>query len=281
MARTQTSVARRASKQDDLFRLGWRYKKRATPNADGEFDYDIVPLRDEDLLYPQEDDFIVHNDNHITDVPYLRNVFKTQTADSPRYRILCDHIIDFQHGDVQPLGPDITALEGEPLEWDGSRGTFPVKDMQSKVLFVLEDTSPSTRPKDLGPKVKLYYRAGVPLYILCDPPYGGGKRRARGILPYRAGPKGYELQPLDANGRYWIEAIGVFIGIVDGRVVCFDKDGKRIEDYTGLHSQLQSERFRADEEKARAEQEKARAEAAEARIRELEAKAKKQRRRKK
>jgi Putative restriction endonuclease len=273
MAHVQPSVARRTRKQVDPFLLGWRYVKRSRPNKNGDYEYDIVPLRDEDLLNPQEDDFIVHNDNHITDVPYLRNVFKAKTAHRPRIRIMCDHIIDFQHGGVQPLGPDITALEGEPLEWDGSRGTFPVKDMQSQVLFVLEDTSPSTRDKDVGPKKKLYYRAGVPLYIICDAPYGGA-RRPRGILPYQAGPEGYKLLPLDADGRFWIEAIGVFIGILDGRVVCFDKDGKRIEDYPKISAQLQ-------QEKARTEQEKARADAAEARLRELEATAKQPHKRKK
>ncbi len=270
MAHTQPSVARRTDKKTDPFRLGWRYLKRPQPNADGDYEYDEVPLRDEDLLFPQEGDFIVLNENHISDVFYLRGVFKTQTKNKPRIRVLTDHIIDFQHGGVQPLGPDQTVLEGEPLEWDGRRGTFPVKDMQSRVLFVLEDTSPSTRDKDLGPKVKLYYRAGVPLYIICDPPYGGG-RKPRGILPYLAGPRGYKLQPLDVHGRFWIEAVQVFIGIENGRVVCFNKDGKRIEDLD----------VRVQHEKERAEQEKARADAAEARLRELEAQLKRTKRRKK
>ena len=33
----------------------------------------------------------------------------------------------------------------------------------------------------------------------------GGSKKPFGILPYQAGPADYELLPLDANGRFWID----------------------------------------------------------------------------
>lgn len=263
MATAPITEERRAE-QDDPFRLGWRYQKVVLPN--GTEDTEIVPLREEDLLYPQEEDFVVQNDLHITDVFYLLMVFRARTAGNPGIRVLGDHRIDFQHGGVRPLGPDVAVLNGEPLPWDGSRGTFPVRDMKARALFVIEVTSPNTRAKDIGPKLNLYYRAGVPLYVIADPPYGGSETPV-GIMAFQAGPEFYESLPIGKDGRFWLEVVNVWLGIEDGRVACYDADGKRIGGYEEVNAELQKEKARAD--------------AAEARLRELEARIKKPKRRKK
>jgi colicin import membrane protein len=276
MARSQSSAARR-TKAEDPYRIGCRYVKRGRI-------YETVPLTEEDLLYPQEGDQIVQNDFHASDFLYLLSVFREKAKTKPGVRILGDHRIDFQVPGLQPLGPDITVLDGEPLEWDRDKGTFPVVDMKSRPLFVIELTSPTTRRKDVNEKVGLYYRAGVPLYILVDAPYGGSKKPL-GIVPYQAGPNKYELLPVDANNRFTLGIFDLSLGIEDGHVVCFDIQGAPIGDYSHFVAEAEREKARADEEKARADEEKARADeekaradaaesradAAEARIQELEA----------
>ena len=287
MSRTQPSANRVVG--EDPLRFGYRYLKTTLP--DGEEDIEIVPLSEEDLLHPQEDDFIVHNDYHIANVVYLYGVFRTRTAKLTGIRVLGDHIVDFQHGNVQPLGPDITLLNGEPLPWDRGRATFPVGDMKARVLFVLEITSPSTRKKDLGLKKELYYRAGVPLYVIADPPFGGG-RKPLGIIAFQAGPNGYESLKIAHDGRLWLDIVDVWLGIEDGQVVCYDENGQRIFDHKEALTEWLAEKNRAEreekiarqekaradkekkiaqQEKARADKEKTRADSAEARIRELEA----------
>jgi hypothetical protein len=300
MARSQSSAERR-TKPDDPYRIGCRYIKRGKR-------YDMVPLTEEDLLYPQEGDQIVQNDLHACDVVYLTQSFRARAANQRSIRILSDHCIDFQIDGLQPLGPDITVLNGEPREWDRRKGTFPVVDMKARPLFVMEITSPNTRRKDFNEKLDLYYRAGVPLYIIVDAPYGGSKK-PRGIVPYQAGPDKFELLAVDANGRFTLDIFDLTLSIVDGHILCVDADGVPIGDYLQIVAELDREKTRADnaealaqreklyaeQEKARAEQEKARAEqerlyaaqekaraeAAEARIRELEALIKNPKRRKK
>ena len=205
---------------------------------------ETVPLTEEDLLYPQEGDQIVQNDFHASDFLYLMEVFRDKAKNKPGIRILGDHRIDFQVPGLQPLGPDITVLDGEPREWDREKGTFPVIDMKSRPLFVMELTSPTTRSKDVKEKVGLYYRAGVPLFILVDAPYGGGKK-PRGIVPYQAGPGKYELLPLDANNRFTLGIFDLSLGIEDGHVVCFDIQGAPIGDYSYFVDQAEQEKARA------------------------------------
>jgi Uma2 family endonuclease len=276
MPKTQHATERRT--EATPYQYGYRYLRVVRP--DGTEGTDIVPLREEDLLHPQEGDFIVQNDYHISDVLYLIAVFRAQTASLPGIRVFGDHIIDFQHGGVQPLGPDVTVLNGETLKWDRGRATFPVGDMKARVLFAIEVTSPSTRKKDLGPKLDLYYRAGVPLYVIVDAEYGGGKKPV-GVMAHQAGPEFYEPLDVNDNGRFWLDIVNVWIGIEDGHVACYDQDGSRISAPEEAIRDLKHERARAEQERARAEQEKARAETAEARVRELEAKIKKTNRRKK
>ena len=47
------------SDKDDPFRYGWRYVRRVQP--DGTTVIDQIPLTFEDLLYPEEDDFVVQD----------------------------------------------------------------------------------------------------------------------------------------------------------------------------------------------------------------------------
>ena len=56
-------------KQADPFWLGTRYLKEVGP--DGEERSRMVPLREEDLLFPQEEDRLVVNYWHVVNMTYL------------------------------------------------------------------------------------------------------------------------------------------------------------------------------------------------------------------
>ncbi|WP_439623504.1 Uma2 family endonuclease [Gemmata sp.] len=230
---------------DDPFALGWRY----TPDGDPEW---RVPLTEEDLLYPQEADFVVNNEAHIDDLRYLVAVFRERIAGREGLRVLGDHMVDFEVPGLRILGPDVIVFNGEAREWDRNRAVFPVKKMGARPLIVVEITSPTTRRKDLTDKPNLFYRAGVPLFVLIDLPYGGGKRPS-GITAFQAGPTEYEPLPPEPDGRVWLEVVEVFLRSEGNRVVCYTPDGQRIEDDTELRKSLAAEKARADAEKARAD----------------------------
>ncbi len=260
MARAQKSAERRTKSQNP-FEFGFRFE---TSGA-------MIPLTEDDLLHPREGDKVMEKDEHDADRAYLKYVFKSRTAKKPEVRVFSDHGIDFQRGDVQPLSPDIAVLVGEPLEWVDQGAVFPVADMNSHIRCIIELTSKSTRRTAMVRKAPLYYRGGVPLYIIADMPYSEIKR-PRGLLPFKAGAKEYELLPLDSHGRFWLEVIGVWLAIENGRIVCFDADGKRIGDYTTVDEQRRIATELAETEKTLRL-------AGEARIRELEAQLKKSKKR--
>lgn len=259
---------------DDPFARGWRH----TDRRDGQW---RVPLAEDDLLYPQEGDFVVNNAAHNDDREHLVAVFRERTVGKDGIRVFGDHLIDFGVEGMPNLGPDVIVLNGEPRPWNRNVAVFPVKAMGARPLIVVELTSPTTRKKDLAEKPGLFYRAGVPIYVLIDLFYGGGKNPG-GIVAYQAGPTGYEDLPPEPNGWVWLEVVEVFLAAEDDRIVCYDRDRQRIGNYTELCLQrraalsvastarTEAETAR-DAEKVRADAERQRADAAERKTLELEA----------
>lgn len=260
---------------ENPFALGWRCRDG------GEV---VLPLSAQDLLWQEEGDQIVTSDHHDQDMKYLAEVLRWRVLGKPGLRVFSDHCIDFQAPGLGIIGPDVILLNGEPRPWDGSKGTFPVRDMAARPLYTFEVTSPGTRPRDLKERLDQYYRAGVPVYILIDPPYGGGKR-PQDVVAFQAGPTGYERLPARADGRVWVEAAEVWVGLEDTRLVCYLPGGERIPDAVSTrghlafaHQQLAAARGRAEEaagraeaQRQRADAEKARADEAARKVAELEA----------
>jgi Uma2 family endonuclease len=237
---------------DDPFALGWRYDPTA---PDG-----VRPLTEDDLVFPAEEDFVVNNHAHIEDRGLVAAVFQLRALGRPGLRVLGNHRIDFQVPGLKPLGPDVIVLNGEDRPWDPGRGTFPVVSMAARPLVVVEITSPTTRRKDLTEKMTRFYQAGVPLYVLVDLPYGGG-RRPRGIVAHQAGPAGYEPLPPAADGRVWVEVVDVWLADEAGRVALYDAASRRFADYATTKLQLVSETARADAERKKADAERKKADA--------------------
>jgi hypothetical protein len=217
------AAARVTTADTDKWRYGERYLHRVGP--DGSVSYEIVPLKKEDLLFPQEGDRPVLTDDHSCDTHYLFGVLRSRAAKTPGRRVFTDHRIDFEVPGIEPLGPDVLVLDGVG-EWDGSRGTFPVRSMGATTLLGIEVTSPDSRRYDLGEKLDLYYRCAMPWYAIVDRQSGDGHQVR--VLAYRASDERYVEVPPDNRGRVWLEPVGLWLGVADRRATFYDKRGRKI-----------------------------------------------------
>jgi len=262
-------------RQADPFWLGSRWLKEVGP--DGEVRYREVPLREEDLLFPEEEDRLVINDCHLRNVSYLKGVLDILMENRPGAKVFSDHRIDFGVEGINPLGPDVVVFVDLNEVWDGKKGTFEVVEFAARPLLVVEVTSPSTRPNDLAPKVDLYFEAKVPFYAIVDdgPQSDWSPVVLRG---YRATPEGYSLVEPDEKGWLWLSPLNLWL-VPDGeKVFLCSADGVRLPEWRETHAankkaivrieeletlteeailaRQEAERARADEIRKRADAEK-------------------------
>lgn len=259
IAPSEIELAPSSQSQSDPYRYGWRYVRRELPEG-GEI-FDQVPLTLEDVLYPEVEDFHVHSKAHEDTCTYLSNVFNACLKDDPTAVVLDDVRIAWDTLGLRPNGPDIAVIRGvrEQRNWS----TFDVAAEGVRPDLIIEITSPETRSNDLIDKVEIYAQAGIPLYIIADTRRWKGQETLY-LLGYQLTPHGFEVIAPDQRGWYWIEVIGVWLGLYDNRVTCFDRAGNSIGDYAAIAAARATAETRAIESEARAE-------AAETRMRELEA----------
>ena len=258
--------------EDDPFRYGWRYVRRTRP--DGSEYVDIVPLSHEDLLYPEEDDFVAQKPPHCRDTAYCHAALTAFHASQADVVVLGDCRVDWGVAGVRPLGPDILVLFGV-RQWF-QQGTFRIAVEGGQPILVLEIASPSTREHDLQPKMGLYFRAGVQLYVILDRgPQGEDPAR---LLGYRRGPTGWLPMTPDAQGHLDLAPVRLRLGIENDHPWLYDAaTGQRLPDYTELTQTLTDTQVRANAEaearaaaEARARDEAQARAALEQRLRELE-----------
>ncbi len=248
-----------AGASTDPYRYGWRYVCRT--GANGRAVWEQVPLTLQDVLHPQEGDFVIQSDAHARRCRYLADVFEARLAADPSAVVLSDVLIAWDVPGLKAHGPDIAVILGvqERKDW----GTFDVADEGVRPALIVEVTSPETARLDRVTKLRQYARARVPLYVIVDT----ARRRRQPVLRllgYQLTPDGYQSLALDEQGRLWLEPVRCWLGIQENEIVCYDEAGQALGDYRALAAAL------AQETEARAEAER-RAEAAETRLRELEA----------
>jgi len=243
---------------EDPFRYGWRYKKITKP--DGTVDYDQVPLTLEDLLFPEEGDFVVQTESHKRDWVYLDLVFDSQLADDPSAVVLADCRVDFNVPGVRPLGPDVVVILGVKQYRDWA--TLDLAAEGAHAALVVEVTSPDTRPNDFGIKKDFYHRARVPLYVIVDSAEVGGRRKIT-LKAFRWTPEGFEAFPPGDQGRFWLDPVRVWLGTAAAeygdRVACFDQEGREIGDYEEINRARIEAETRAAQAEAKATEAEARA----------------------
>ena len=85
--------------------------------------------------------------------------------------------------------------------------------MPAVVMEFLSDTDGSEysiKPTYPYGKWRFYERIlQVPVYVIFEPKSGE-------LEVYRLVSEEYELQEADANGRFWIESMGLFLGVWEG-----------------------------------------------------------------
>jgi Uma2 family endonuclease len=213
---------------EDPFRYGWRLKYRWLP--DGRYQYWYVALTPEDVLFPEEEDFIVHNDLHQILVDYLYDVLRSLYVNIESTVVLNDVRMAWDVPGLKPLGPDVMVIFDvkERKNW----GTFYQAQEGTAPTVVFEVTSPETRYQDVGPKILMYEQARVPYYIIVDT----GTRLtnfALRVTGYQLIGDSYrEIEP-ETDGRLMIEPLNVLIG-VEGRdnlraLWLYTPDGQRFE----------------------------------------------------
>jgi Uma2 family endonuclease len=221
----------------DPWRYGWRETREMQPT--GAWYTKRVPLKEEDVLHPQEGDFIVEPPAHDQDCLDLKNVLQWKTAGRLGIVVLHNCRVDWGVPGVGAHGPDIALLEHVGV-WDPRVGTFHVAQLGARPLLVIEVTSPATRNVDLDEKVVEYFRAGVPLYVIVDRGVADEGRGFR-LLGYEATPRGYVRMALNDQGQLRLEPLGLWLGLDGDRAACFDEHGTRLGTYVEVALRLEAE----------------------------------------
>lgn len=250
--------------------LGWRDIDRVLP--DGTRESHRVPLTLEDCLHPQEGDVILESYLHDVIVTYLSTLFRARLADHPDALVLSDTGVYWDLPELRHHSPDISVIFGvrEPRDnWP----SFVVADEGTRPSLIIEVVSPATRENDIVAKVRHYHRARVKHYVIVD-----RVDDAWQLVGYQYTPTRYLPMPKDESGRIWLETVGVWLGLKDKGVACYDGETNReFGDYTAnmrkldfISDELEAERKALIAERSRADEEAASRAAAEARVRELE-----------
>ncbi len=229
---------------DNPFRYGWRFVRRLGPH--GREDWEQVPLSLEDVLHPQEGDTIPENSVHSGERAYLYSVYGQRLPAGAGNLVLSDTLVNWGVPGIRNHSPDIsvfTDLQRPPPE---RIGVFDLVASGGRCRLAIEIVSPDTRVNDVAYKFDEYYRAGVPLYVIVDQEREDGPRRLRG---YQRTPTGYVPIPLDATGRLPLPFLGLSLGLVDNRLVCYDaQTGAVIGDYRQVEEARQAAEAQARQE---------------------------------
>lgn len=215
----------------DPFRFGWRDVQQIGPN--GSKRWVQVPLTWEDALHPQEGDHISENRQQEIDRRYLASVLEMHLSGNPRTLVLSDCLINWGVRGLGNHSPDICVFadvnEPQRRNWR----TFRVAAEGARPVLAIEIVSPDThdqrvRDNDVVIKVREYYRAGVPLYVIVDQERPDGPRQ---LIGYRRGARKYLRMRPDTQGRVLLEPVRLMLGLRDERAVCWDADtDKEIDD---------------------------------------------------
>jgi len=232
---TSSSPAPPPSSPEDPFRYGWRYVKLVLP--DGRVELDQVPLTLENTLHPEEEDEIPVCPLHKKECGYLANVLRAIPLAEAGWFVTADLRIDWGVAGIRPHSPDIAVFVGlrDPIELHA--GTFHLSDSGGRCVLVIEVVSLDRRDNDVVHKFNHYHRVGIPLYLIVDQEQERGPQTLR---PYRWRPEGYEAIPLDAQGRWYMEAWNFYLFLRGEQLIFQDAEtGKELGNYSTVSRQLE------------------------------------------
>lgn len=259
---------KRTLPQPNPFRFGWRDVQQIGP--DGSKQWVQVPLTQEEALHPQEGYHISESRQQEKDRRYLASVLEWRLADNPQALVLSDCLINWGVARLGNHSPDICIFDGVRDPQHRNWGTFRVADEGARPVLAIEIVSPDAhdrrvRDNDVVIKVREYYRAGVPLYVIVDQEREEGPRQ---LIGYRHGARKYLRMRRDAQGRLLLEPVRLWLGLRDERVVCWDAEtGEEVVNLTALAQAREAEARARQAAEAALTEAQARLRALEARLR--------------
>jgi len=193
---------------------------------DGGLELLELPLTPELFLDPELDDKMVQGEWHGNTGAEISSLLRAWFKQQPGgVRVLYDmkHLL----GPGLPApAPDVSVVHGlrDPAPLDSldvqKEGVRP-----SLVIEVVSPLSARVRETDLGKKVQLYQRVGIPEYLIVDTSARQRVRRVYTLLGYRLDADGrYQTMPPDAQGRLLSETTGILfqVGPTGDRVLLFE-----------------------------------------------------------
>ncbi|HEX6903667.1 MAG TPA: Uma2 family endonuclease [Thermoanaerobaculia bacterium] len=258
----------------DPFPYGWRIRHVRLPS--GEVAEQQIPLTPEDLLDPQLGDVVVQSVDHYWEAHDVAGPLRDHYASREDVLVASDVKLLWGIQDLKEPAPDVAVIFGirdKKAERESfncvAEGTRP-----SLVIEVVSSKDAEVRRNDYVDKVRIYEQAGVPEYIILDPPSRLTKNRFL-LTGYRleVGGKYQPIQP-DPKGFLLSKTTNLLFGAAeDGQTlqVIDAATGERLLTSLEVKEAQQREaearkqaEERAAQETARRKEAEERAEAAEA-----------------
>ncbi len=177
-----------------------------------------VPLTEEDLLDPQEGDYVSEHTSHQWVVRKICEILEELFFARRRIDVLVSGNLKmlWRNPRIKKVDPDVVVIPGvaDPRR---DRKSFDEKQEGAHPVFVIEVTSEATVRTDVGKKPGIYQRAEVAEYFLVDslvkPWTVTGRRLHQATGRYR------KIRP-DGVGRVLAESLEVLFAIgTDGESV--------------------------------------------------------------
>jgi colicin import membrane protein len=205
----------------DPFRYGWRWRSVRLPS--GEVVEQQIPLTVEDLLDPQLGDEVPQSDPHHELLLVVDELLTRRFASREDVCVASDMKMLWGIPGFKEPSPDIAVIRGVRRKRDPERTVFDIVKEGTRPCLVIEivsATDAEVRRNDYERKVKIYERAGIPEYIILDPPTSFTKGRLL-VTGYRLGSDGryHPIEP-DREGRLLSATTGLLFGVAeDGRTI--------------------------------------------------------------
>jgi len=205
----------------DPFRYGTRWRRVRLPN--GQVTEQSIPLTPEDLLDPELGDEVTQSGPHFNFLLLLANLLRGHFESRDDVLVAGDMKIFWGIPGLPNPAPDIAVIPGVRRRDDPDRGSFDVVKEGARPSLIIEVVSSldsEVRRNDYEKKVEIYRRAGVPEYLILDPPTSATK----GLLlltGYRLGNDGrYRRIEPDSEGRLLSKTTGLGFGVEgDGKTL--------------------------------------------------------------
>jgi Uma2 family endonuclease len=248
---------------DDPFFYGSRWVSVHLPN--GEVVQRQIPLTPDDLLDPELGDEVTQSDQHFNMMMCLVDLLRRHFAEREDVYVIGDLKMLWRIPGLPGPAPDVAVIPN--VRGTENRDSFDVEREETRPWLVIEVVSSrdaKTRRNDYEKKVPIYERAGIPEYLILDPPTRFTQDRLL-LTGYRLGADGrYRRIDPDGRGVLLSETTGLLFGVAeDSRtlVVTDAETGERLLTAAEIAAQLAWEsgaRKAAEEGRKAAEAELAR-----------------------